>query len=63
MSHQDDLMQAAREGNIEKINLAISSGAKVNLPDKMGTTALFKAAKYGHAEVVRALYHQHKGSI
>lgn len=52
----DDLIEAARAGDAEKIRAALSAGAKVNyeLPGP-GVTALFIAASGGHAEAVRTL--------
>jgi len=43
------------EGNIELVNLLISSGASINDIDSVGMTALLYAAREGHIEVVKTL--------
>lgn len=50
------LMLAAKNGETEKINLLIKSGADVNLSDKDGWTALMNAARYqNNPETVKLL--------
>jgi len=52
----DDLLEAARMGDVAKIDTALKAGANVNF--KMqgpGVTALFLAANGGHVEAVKFL--------
>jgi len=49
------LWQAARDGDVEGINTAINQGADVNSRGEYDDTALNLAAEYGHAEAVERL--------
>jgi len=49
------LLQAARVGDIERIQSLVSSGAGVNVKDKNGSTPLHYAAKYGHKDMAELL--------
>ena len=52
----DDLLEAARQGDVEKIKTALNAGADVNyeMPGP-GITAIFLAAQGGHVEAVKLL--------
>lgn len=49
------LLEAARKGDIEVLELVLSMDADVNFQDANGYTALCKAASYGHLECVKLL--------
>ena len=49
------LMEAAKEGNLCKVEGLLAKGAKANEVDKEHTSALNEAAKGGHLNVVKAL--------
>jgi ankyrin repeat protein len=49
------LLQAASEGNLGKVIKALENGANVNAREQFGDTALNQAARYGHIAVVRRL--------
>ncbi len=49
------LRNAAREGDLARIEELIAGGASVDAPNRYGATALFFAADRGHLEVVRRL--------
>jgi len=54
----DQLIVAARTGNIEKVKELLAKGADINAREKVvgeGHTALFNAASAGHTEVVKLL--------
>ena len=54
----DQLIVAARTGNLEKVKDLLAKGADVNALEKVtgeGHTALFNAASAGHTEVVKLL--------
>lgn len=54
----DQLIIAAREGNLEKARSLIEKGADVNAKEKVtgeGYTAIFHAASYGHTAIVKLL--------
>jgi len=51
----NELVDAARTGDIAGVKAAISAGANVNLPDDRNGHALPRAAANGHAEVVGVL--------
>jgi ankyrin repeat protein len=50
-----NLVELARTGDLEKIKLAIESGADINQREQIGGTALNSASYNGHTEVVRYL--------
>ena len=49
------LIEAAKEGNVESVRTLLASRANVNAQTAQGVTALMIAAQNGHAEVVKAL--------
>jgi ankyrin repeat protein len=49
------LHDAARDGDLDKINEQIAEGADVNEKDSAGNTPLALATYYGHTEVVKTL--------
>ncbi|KAI3688938.1 hypothetical protein L2E82_46884 [Cichorium intybus] len=49
------LCEAARNGDAQKVQTLIASGADVSYFDEDGFTPLMLAAKHGHADVVKAL--------
>jgi hypothetical protein len=50
------LLTAAREGDLEGVRLALASGARVNAVEPDGfDTALVRAARFDHADIVEAL--------
>lgn len=49
------LWQAARQGNLATVQAALGAGATVNSRDQFGDTALNLAAEFGHIEIVRYL--------
>ena len=51
----DKLLKAADKGDVKKVSRFIKKGMDVNLSDDFGWTPLFRAAKKGHAEVVKLL--------
>src|SRR5262249_42707904 len=51
----EELRQAAFDGDLERVNALLEQGANVNGRDMYGDTALNQAAQYGHIEVVRRL--------
>lgn len=51
----EDLWQAARDGDVEALNHALTQGAPVNARGEFGDTALNLAAGSGHAAVVERL--------
>lgn len=55
MSGDESLVEAAREGKLDRVNALLAAGAEADRPDGEGTTALYAAAVAGRAEVVRAL--------
>jgi len=51
----DDLIAAAKKGDVEGVKSLIAKGANVNARTNYGATALHFAADRGHLEVVKAL--------
>lgn len=49
------LLTAIQLGNLQIIRLLVRSGAKVDVPDENGLTALHLAVKKGHLSMVRVL--------
>jgi len=49
------LLQAASEGNLSEVIKSLEKGANVNAREQFGDTALNQAARYGHIEVVKRL--------
>jgi ankyrin repeat protein len=49
------LLQAASEGNVSEVIKSLEKGADVNAREQFGDTALNQAARYGHVEVVKRL--------
>ena len=50
-----DLLIAAREGDLARVQALIAGGAPVNTQDRSGATPLMAAAANGHGDAVRAL--------
>ncbi|MCE9600138.1 MAG: ankyrin repeat domain-containing protein [Spirochaetia bacterium] len=53
----EDLLSAAKSGNVKAVQAALKAGANVNsrTADKEGDTPLIMAAENGHREVVKIL--------
>ncbi|MEM9290702.1 MAG: PQQ-binding-like beta-propeller repeat protein [Acidobacteriota bacterium] len=51
----DDLLNAARLGDLAAVKTALAAGVAVDATDRYGATALIKAANYGQLEIVRHL--------
>ena len=51
----ENLVQAAEEGNMERLSQLIKAGANVNTPDKFGNLAAHKAATKGHRKCLELL--------
>jgi ankyrin repeat protein len=49
------LMEAARYGHVEVVDLLLDRGAKIEATDDLNQTALMAAAEYGQSDVVRLL--------
>ena len=54
-SPADDLLEAARNGQTEQVQMLLDQGVDVNAADKSGTTALMRAAVNADADMVAAL--------
>ncbi len=50
-----DLINAAKEGHVQKVKELLKRGFDVNAEDNDGVTALFMASQNGHIEVAKAL--------
>lgn len=48
-------MEAAGSGHTETVQVLLAKGAEVNAKNNYGDTALMKAKKMGHKEIVRIL--------
>ncbi|MFQ5569241.1 MAG: ankyrin repeat domain-containing protein [Rhodothermales bacterium] len=55
MTLDQQLRQAASEGNLNTVNEALTEGADVNARGDFGDTALNLAAEYGHDHIVERL--------
>ena len=51
----DNLAVAAKNGDLQDVEIAIGKGADINKTSKSGETPLFKASSYDHADIVNAL--------
>ena len=49
------LMHEPRRGTVDIVRPLIESGANINIQDKHGKTALYKAWSFGYTEIVEAL--------
>ncbi len=58
VTRDEQLLSAAREGDLESVRIALAAGAQVDAETKDGASALFYAAQYGHPEVVKFLAEQ-----
>ena len=52
---EEELIEAAKNGNVEDVEDIINEGANIEHFDEIGNTALMYAAIYGHLEVVKLL--------
>lgn len=50
-----DLIQACRNGDLEKVKELVKNGVDVNVKNFKGKTALHRAARYGYSEIVKYL--------
>lgn len=50
-----ELLEAAGDGDLDKVQEALGAGANVNAKDENGWTPLLRASGQGHIDVVRAL--------
>src|SRR5262245_18445811 len=55
VSLNDDLIAAAKKGDVEAVKSLIAKGANVNTRTNYGATALHFAADRGHLEVIKVL--------
>lgn len=55
MGQQEQLTSAILESRAARVASLLRRGAKVNAPDKYGTTPLYKAAVQGETEIVQIL--------
>ena len=55
MNQAEQLCEAAKNGDADKVRALIDSGADVTHFDGGGLTPLMHAAKLGHSDVVRML--------
>ena len=51
----EDLIEAAKNGQIDRVQALLDTGADVNAKDDLGKTALMVAAKQGHNDIVMLL--------
>jgi ankyrin repeat protein len=49
------LLNACKDGNLEKVKQLLEKGADVNAKNKYGGTALMYASYQGHEEIVKLL--------
>ncbi len=52
------LIEAVKDGNIDRVRLLIAEGADINFQDKNGSTPLHWAAYYGRKEIAKLLLMQ-----
>jgi ankyrin repeat protein len=52
---EDDLINAAKNGDLALVKSLIAAGVDMNAKNNVGYTALIFASQQGHVEVVRAL--------
>jgi len=52
---ENEFLEAARQGNKERVAQLITEGAHVNFADKSGESALMKASRQGHTDIVDLL--------
>jgi len=50
-----DLIEAAKNSDIENVRLLLESGTEVNIQDRVGWTALMWASRNGNTDIVRLL--------
>jgi len=50
-----ELLNACKDGDLEKVKQLLEEGADVNVKDEKGRTALMFASWYGHKKVVKQL--------
>lgn len=58
VANNDDLVNAAIQGNLDKVKMLIKNGAKINIRDSRGTLPLVGASTTGRLEVVKFLISQ-----
>lgn len=51
--YQEQLVMSARNGSVQRMNLLLTAGADINIPDSEGNTALCAALKSQNTEAVR----------
>lgn len=49
------LLMAVKSGDIKQVRALLAAGAKPDVSDRQGTTALMYAANLGYTEIVRSL--------
>ena len=55
MSSKDSeksITEVAKDGHLDCVKTLMEKGANVNTTDESGRTALMRAAKYGHLDIV-----------
>ena len=55
MNWDDELLEAARKGDLIEVQTALEKGANPNAKNNNGRTPLHKAAQEGHVEIVKML--------
>ena len=59
---EEDIFYAAGEGNLEEVQYLVSKGVKVNITDYSGHGIMTRAARSGHANVVKYALENSKNS-